>query len=98
METDMDKKIVGLIAAIGSAAPIAAAQAVVSPLEVRQVMNARSFSELLGPIPNAAAILQVADETPVLDAADSQVAMDHHHHHHHRYRRHYHHHHHHHNG
>jgi hypothetical protein len=99
METDMDKKIVGLIAAIGSVAPMTAAQAAVSPLEVSQVMNARSFSELLEPIPNASAILKVAEDTPVLDARDSVMAMDHHHHHH-RSRRHHHHHyhHHHHNG
>jgi hypothetical protein len=100
MEMDMDKKIVGLIAAIGSVTPMAAAQAAVSPLEVSQVMNARSFSELLEPIPNALAVLEVADETPALDAVDSVVAMDDHHHHH-RYRRyhhHHHHHHHHHNG
>jgi hypothetical protein len=89
----MDKKIVGLIAAIGSVAPMSAAQAAVSPLEVSQVMNARSFAELLEPIPDASAILKMADETPVLDARDSVMAMDHHHHHH-RYRNHHHHHHH----
>jgi len=95
----MDKKIVGLIAAIGSVTPIGVAQAAVSPLEVSQVMNARSFAELLEPIPDASAILKMADDSPVLDARDSVMAMDHHHHHHHRrYRNHHHHHHRHHNG
>jgi hypothetical protein len=101
----MDKKIAGLIAVIGSVAPMSAANAAVSPLEVSQTMNARSFAELLEPIPNASAILEIADDTPVLDARDSVMAMDQHHHHHHRarhyhyhYHYHHHHHHHHHNG
>jgi hypothetical protein len=64
-------------------------------------MRARSFSELLQPIPNAAAVLQAVDEKTADRAQDgplagAQLAQYHHHHHHHWWRWHRHHHHHHH--
>jgi len=90
----MDKKILGILAAIGSIAPIAAAQAAVTPDGVDRAMNAGSFAELLQSVPNAPAILKAADElratTP--DGA-TRVAWHHHHHHHHHHWGYYHHHH-----
>jgi len=94
----MDKTIVGVLAAIGSIAPMAAAQAAVAPAEVDRAMNASSFAELLQSVPNAPAILKAAKqqraESPKGD--EVQVAQHHHHHHYHHHHHHYHHHHHHH--
>jgi len=94
----MDKKIAGVLAAIGALAPMAAAQAAVTPDEVDRAMNAGSFAELLQSVPNASAILKAADEQqPTTTKGDEvQVAQWHHHHHHHHHHRWYHHHHHHH--
>lgn len=95
----MDRKIAGVIAAIGAATPLAAAQAAVTPAEVDRAMSAGSFAELLQSVPNASAILKAADQqraTMTGDATPMRVAYDHHHHHHHHWwRRHHHHHHHH---
>ncbi len=89
----MDTKLVGIIAAIGALAPIASANATVADAE--KVMNPSSFSELLDPISNAAAILKVADQQPKPDAEPTmQLAQWHHHHHHDWYWYHHHHHHH----
>jgi hypothetical protein len=87
----MDKKVAGLIAAIGALAPMGAAQAATPANEVEQVMQARSFSELLQPIPNAAAVLKTIDEAQADPTAEMQVAQYHHHHHHHYYHHHHHH-------
>jgi hypothetical protein len=98
----MDKKVAGMIAVMGALAPLAAAQAAAPASEVEQAMQARSFSELLQPIPNAAAVLKAvnektADESQSDTKGEVQVAQyHHHHHHHHHWRRWYHHHHHHH--
>jgi hypothetical protein len=99
----MDKKIAGVIAAIGAIAPLGVAQAAAPSSEIEQVMRASSFSELLQPIPNAAALLKSANEKTIDEAqADAPVGdlvaqyHHHHHHHHHWWRRRYHHHHHHH--
>src|SRR3984893_3241279 len=75
-----------------------------SRLEVVEVLNARSYSELLQPIPNAVALLMAADsvngapgKTESEQKPDMQLAQYYpHHHHHHHYRRYHHHHHHHH--
>ena len=92
----MDKTIAGVLAAIGSIAPMAAAHAGVTPTEVDRAMNASSFAELLQSVPNAPAILKAAKqqraESPKGD--EVQVAQYHHHHHHHHYYYHHHHHHH----
>jgi hypothetical protein len=93
----MDKKIFGLIAAVSGLAPLAAAQAAPPPVNVDQALTARSFAELLEPIPNAVAVLDAVDQAqPPAAPADAVQLADHHHHHHHHYRRHRHHHHHHH--
>ena len=102
-EVFMDKKLVGAIGAIAGLATLdSAAQAGVAAVPA-QPQGAKSFAELLDPIPNAAAALRAADATAraarepgVQDpAGEVQVAgYRHHHHHHHRYYRHHHHHHH----
>ena len=58
----MDKTIVGVLAAIGSIAPMAAAHAGVTPDEVDRAMSASSFAELLQSVPNAPAILKAAKQ------------------------------------
>jgi|ERR1700722_10509665 hypothetical protein len=96
----MDKKIVGVIGAItGLAAMDQAAQATPTATPAPDMMNARSYAELLDPIPNAVAALRASDaaaprETQAVGGlnGDTQVAGWHHHHH--GYHHHHHHHHH----
>ncbi|MGA2044089.1 MAG: hypothetical protein ABSG83_12050 [Roseiarcus sp.] len=90
----MDKKILGLIAAVSSLGAAGAAQADTPPAS--SVMDARSFAELLDPIPDAASVLSAVDQEP--NARPVQLAQWHHHHHRwwRRHRHHHHHHHHHH--
>jgi hypothetical protein len=98
----MDRKIAGVIGAItGLAALDSAAQATPAVTADSGNLNARSFAELLDPIPNAVAALRAADAAAAREtrdeSADGQngVQVAGYHHHHHRYW-HYHHHHHHH--
>ena len=91
----MDKTLVGLIAVVGAMTPLSVAHADVSSSELSQAMEATSFADLLQPIPNAAAILKVADEQSAVSEPEGvQLAQYHHHHHHHRYYYYHHHHHH----
>jgi hypothetical protein len=96
----MDNKIVGLVGAISGLASLDAAQAAtVAGPNATEVLGARSYAELLDPIPNALALLrevEAADDALVgrESAADPNVKIAEHHHHHHRYRHHHHHHHH----
>ena len=85
----MYKKIGGLIAAISGLASAGNAQA--TPVaSAPQLTKAQSFVELLDPIPNAAALLRVADAAAVAAARQSgssknpnlKLVYDHHHHHH----------------
>ena len=102
----MDQKIVGIVGAIAGLVSLDAAQGTATAMPNPEApKGARSFAELLDPIPNALAMLRAADSTAPRNQAeqttDVRVAQNHHHHHHHRYvkpkRRHHHHHHHHHN-
>ena len=97
----MDKKIVGLVGAISGLASFDTAQAAtVAGPNATELLGARSYAELLDPIPNALALLW---EVEAADAArarrvsgadpDMKLAAHHHHHHHHRYHHHHHHHH-----
>jgi hypothetical protein len=96
----MDKKIAGLVGAISSIAAMTAVQAAPSP-NVTEVSSARSYAELLQPIPNAVALLQAAKaadaeraKTETEQGSNVKLAWHHHHHHHHhRYHHHHHHHH-----
>jgi hypothetical protein len=98
----MDKKVIGVIGAITGLATLdTTAQAAPAATPTPDpVTGARSFAELLDPIPNAVAALRAADtraaqeRTTAGDTADVQLAQYHHHHH--RYYNHHHNHHHHH--
>jgi hypothetical protein len=94
----LDKKIVGLVGAITALAVPQALQAKTTAAPTAsEVLRVQSYGELLDPIPNAAALLRVADAAPPSSQpAGVQVAQYHHHHHHHHHHwwRRYHHHHH----
>ena len=84
----MDKTIIGLVAALGAAAPFAGAHAAVMSVdEANTALRASSVAELLEPTPNAAAVLAALDSQPKPQTAPAekgvQVAQWHHHHHHH---------------
>jgi hypothetical protein len=97
----VDKKVVGAIGAIAGLASLDPAQAApVSGANANQLTPARSYAELLDPIPNAVALLQAAQAA---DAArflsgepEANVELVGGHHHHRRWWWHHHHHHHHH--
>ncbi|HLW89821.1 MAG TPA: hypothetical protein VKS78_00780 [Roseiarcus sp.] len=93
----MDKK---LISALGAASALAlltggAAQSAPSDADAPALKPAQSFSELLDPIPNAAATLAAVDDVAQPETAPVQTAQYYHHHHHHQYYHHHHHYHHH---
>jgi hypothetical protein len=101
-EVEMDKKIAGLVGAVSALATTTAVEAVRAQ-NVTEVLNPRSYAELLQPIPNAVALLMAGD---AMNAARAKAEAErdpneilaqygyHHHHHHHRwYYRHHHHHH-----
>jgi hypothetical protein len=107
----MEKKIAGLLGAVAALSTMTAAQAAPTSVPTTDPLQANSYSDLLEPIPNAAAVLKVVDERePATADASIQLAQYHHHHHHHhhshwrrgpvvvigRHRHHHHHHHHHH--
>jgi hypothetical protein len=83
----MEKKIAGLLGAVATLGAFNAAQAAPAPSPVpTDVMRANSFAGLLEPIPNAASLLQVVDESAPATSADGNVQLAqfyHHHHHHH---------------
>jgi len=104
----MDKKIAGLLGAVGALASLNTAQAA-TPTDSNEVLKARSYADLLEPIPNAMAALKAVDDKADVATHNVQLAQAHHHHHHHHAshrdrrivvtpRRHHHHHHHHHHG
>ena len=79
----MDKTLVGLIVAMGAVAAVSPAQAAFSSSEYSTAIKASSYAELLRPIPNAAALLRVADaQEPDRIDEGVQLVQDHHHHHH----------------
>jgi hypothetical protein len=97
----MDKRIAGLLGAVSGLA-LTAGQTAAAPIpDISNIQSPKSYSELLEPIPNAAALLRVADAAeaaakgaPSEGATDPAVKLvyDHHHHHHHNYHHHHHHH------
>ena len=105
----MDKKIAGLLGAVGAFASLSSAPAATDIADPTTVLKAQSYADLLNPIPNAKATLNAIDEAYDQTGTSFQVAENSHHHHHHSYRRerriivaprrhHHHHHHHHHHG
>ena len=102
----MDSKVVGLVGAIAGLASADPTQAATAPGTPPELPQARSYAELLDPIPNALALLReldAAEQAAPKSVPDVQLAgghhhhhrWRHHHHHHHRWWRHHHHHHHH---
>jgi hypothetical protein len=92
-------KVVGLVGAISGLATLDGAQAatVESP-NTTALTGARSFAELLEPIPNALAVLRAMDAAEAARAVEEAgtdpnvtLVQYHHHHHHHRVRHHHHH-------
>jgi hypothetical protein len=101
----MDKKLVGVVGVISGLASFDGAQAATAGVPPTSGLPAaRSYAELLDPIPNALALLVAADAAQAsagLAAPEARnphvkLAYYHHHHHHHHYRHHHHHYHHHH--
>src|SRR6185312_858484 len=63
-ESNMGKKIAGLLGAMATLGAFGAAQAAPNPSPApTDVLRANSFAELLQPIPNAAEVLQAVDES-----------------------------------
>src|SRR6476659_7628287 len=79
----MDKKIVGLVGAISGLMSLSTAQATAVPPTETALPSAHSFGELLDPIPNAAALLRIADAAGRHTNPNVKLVHDNHHHHHH---------------
>jgi hypothetical protein len=97
----MEKTVIGLVAALGAAAPLAGAHAAVATSdEANQALQSRTIAELLDAAPaNAVAILNKLDSEGSSATSKSEtkgvlLAWHHHHHHHHWHHHYYHHHHH----
>lgn len=78
----MDKKIAGLLGAVGALASLNTAQAATSS-DPTEVLKAGSYADLLQPIPNAVAALKAVDDKADVATHYVQLAQAHHHHHHH---------------
>lgn len=94
----MDKTVIGLLAAVAATAPLANANAAVTPEDAAKALKASSVAELLDPVPNSAAVLAVLDANHEAQPGAADVGVQvaqwhHHHHHHHHWWRHHHHHH-----
>ena len=95
----MDKTLAGLLGGASALALVGAVHAANAPAErLGSLKPAQSYAELLDPIPNAAELLKVNNQTRDSDAAAGEASMQlaqyhHHHHHHHHHHRRYHHHH-----
>jgi hypothetical protein len=82
----MDMRTAGLIGAVAGIATMGSAQAATEPV----LAPPASYADLLAPIPNAAAIIEVLDVARAQKPAPVEVAQyyeHHHHHHHHHYNR-----------
>jgi hypothetical protein len=92
----MDKTIMGLLGGASALALLGGSQASAAPTpdEVRLLQPARSFAELLEPIPNAEKVLRAEDEraSDTAGSEDEPMVLAQYHHHHHHYHHHHHHH------
>src|SRR5579864_9029404 len=101
-DPSLDKTLISLLSGASALALLGSAQASAAPSvgESDMLQPARSFAELLEPIPNAEKVLRAEDERSSNVAAGEEAPMEmaqyhhHHHHHHHYHHHHYHHHHH----
>src|ERR1700741_1383726 len=90
-------KVVGIVGAVSGLAALDGAQAATLENPNTALPAAKSYAELLEPIPNALAVLQAVDAAEAARGAqvagtDADVTLVQHHHHHHRRVRHHHHH------
>jgi hypothetical protein len=95
---NLDKTIISLLSGASALALLCGSQALAaSPVdEVNVLQPARSFAELLDPIPNAEKVLRAeSDRSDAAVAEENPIVMAQYHHHHHHHYHHYHHHHHH---
>ena len=94
----MDKTLISLLSGASALAILGGAQAsAATTIDESDVLQpARSFAELLDPIPNAEKVLRAENErgsdAAVSEEKPMEVAQYHHHHHHHYYHHHHHHH------
>jgi hypothetical protein len=95
----MDKSIAGLLGAVSALALAGPSHAAVSSNDLESALSASSYADLLKPIPNAKALLDIAsaqdEQAPSQEAAFDPNAVEpvqyhHHHHHHHHHHRYYH--------
>ena len=94
----MDKTLISLLSGASALALLGGSQASAAPPvdEVNVLQPARSFAELLDPIPNAENVLRAENERAAATVAeDKQMVVAEYYHHHHHYHHHYYHHHHH---
>jgi hypothetical protein len=95
----LDKTLISLLSGASALALLGGAQASAAPSvdETDVLQPARSFAELLDPIPNAENVLRAENERSIgATAAEEkpvEMAQYYHHHHHHHYYHHHHHHH-----
>ena len=92
----LDKTLISLLSGASALALLGGSQACAAPAvdEANVLQPARSFSELLDPIPNAENVLRAENERAA-DAAEKPMVVAEYYHHHHHYHHHYYHHHHH---
>ena len=93
----MDKTLISLLSGASALALLGGSQACAAPAvdEANVLQPARSFAELLDPIPNAEKVLRAEnDRSDAVFAEENPIVMAQYHHHHHHYHHHYHHHHH----
>ena len=90
--------MIGLLSGASALALLGSAEAASLPVEGADTLQpARSFAELLDPIPNAANILRAeSEQAPDEGSSERPMVLAQYHHHHHHHHHHYHHHHHHH--
>ncbi|HET7490377.1 MAG TPA: hypothetical protein VFK01_00720 [Bradyrhizobium sp.] len=86
----MGRRIAGVLGAMATLGAVNAAQAAPMPTQApTEALKAKSFAELLEPIPNAIELLQTLDETQPNRRSDdvrrARYYRDHHHHHFYRY-------------
>lgn len=74
----MDKTVAGLLGALGALVAASPGHAAAQPVSAETVLQARSYSELLRPIPNALATLQAMDGQGMAEpeANVEQVQLD----------------------
>jgi hypothetical protein len=83
-ESNMDKKISGLLGAVAAVSTMTEAQAATQPASTSDALQASSYADLLAPVPYAVAALNAdnAALAQVPPVEGGKLAQYHHHHHH----------------